>query len=221
VAVPRSCAHAGQSPGRGLHDQFAAAVERRSYRRGQRDGKPPASQDHDDGKGQDTAAPAGKNKRRRSHLARGRAAGHWAPAADRGEPASRARGDGLRGVPAARRRAPGPPRQRPPRLRTRPRRNGLQVTAPSTATSPPVARGGHETVASPGVGLCSQIEGRKRDLQLSERCLVGRCWRCLSPPLALRFRLSRLKVGGSCWTGWAWSSGGDRSTAGITIRPSQ
>ena len=32
------------------------------YRRGQRNGKPPASQDHDDGEGQEAGAPAGKDK---------------------------------------------------------------------------------------------------------------------------------------------------------------
>jgi hypothetical protein len=42
--------------------------------------------------------------------------------------------------------------------------------------------------------LRSQIEGRKRDLQLSERCLVGPMLAIFIAALALRFCLSRLKV---------------------------
>ncbi len=32
---------------------------------------------------------------------------------------------------------------------------------------------GHETIARPASGLCSHVEGRRRNLQMSERCLVG------------------------------------------------
>ena len=32
---------------------------------------------------------------------------------------------------------------------------------------------GHESVERPGVGACSRVEGRKRDLIATERCLVG------------------------------------------------
>jgi hypothetical protein len=71
---------------------------------------------------------------------------------------------------------------------------GLQVTASKHSYFAATCTCGHETVASPGVGLCSHIEGRKRDLQLSERCLVGPTLAIFIAALALRFRLSRLKV---------------------------
>jgi IS1 family transposase len=53
---------------------------------------------------------------------------------------------------------------------------------------------GHETIAAPGVGLCSAVEGRKRDLQMSERCLVGPMLATFIAALSLRLRLSRLKI---------------------------
>ena len=71
---------------------------------------------------------------------------------------------------------------------------GLQVTASKHSYFAANCACGHETVASPGVGLRSHIEGRKRDLQLSERCLVGPTLAIFIAALALRFRLSRLKV---------------------------
>ena len=53
---------------------------------------------------------------------------------------------------------------------------------------------GHETVARPGVGLRSEIEGRRRNLQLSERCLVGPMLATFIAALSIRFRLSRRKI---------------------------
>jgi len=53
---------------------------------------------------------------------------------------------------------------------------------------------GHETVARPGVGPRSEIEGRRRNLQLSERCLVGPMLTTFIAALSLRFRLSRRKI---------------------------
>lgn len=53
---------------------------------------------------------------------------------------------------------------------------------------------GHETVARPGTGRTSQIEGRKRNLTLTERCLVGPTLAALIAALSLRHRLSRAKV---------------------------
>lgn len=51
---------------------------------------------------------------------------------------------------------------------------------------------GHETAARPGSGARSEIEGRKRDLVLTERCLVGP--RLATFIAALRYRLSRTKI---------------------------
>lgn len=53
---------------------------------------------------------------------------------------------------------------------------------------------GHETAARPGSGARSEIEGRKRDLVLTERCLVGPLLATFSAALALRYRLSRTKI---------------------------
>jgi len=53
---------------------------------------------------------------------------------------------------------------------------------------------GRDNVERPGVGLSSQIEGRKRNLQMSERCLVGPMLATFIAALALRCRLSRRKI---------------------------
>jgi hypothetical protein len=53
---------------------------------------------------------------------------------------------------------------------------------------------GHETVARPGVGARSRIEGRRRDLQMSEQCLIGPMLATLIAALSVRFRLSRRKI---------------------------
>jgi transposase len=53
---------------------------------------------------------------------------------------------------------------------------------------------GHESVARPGVGSRSDIEGRRRNLQMSERCLVGPMLATFIAALSFRFRLSRRKI---------------------------
>lgn len=53
---------------------------------------------------------------------------------------------------------------------------------------------GHETFACPGTGRRSQIEGRKRSLELTERCLVGPMLATFIAALAVRCRLSRQKI---------------------------
>jgi hypothetical protein len=53
---------------------------------------------------------------------------------------------------------------------------------------------GHETIARPGTGRCSEIEGRRRNLQLTERCLVGPALASFIAILSVRFRLSRQKI---------------------------
>lgn len=53
---------------------------------------------------------------------------------------------------------------------------------------------GHETVARPGTGRCSEIEGRRRNLQLTERCLLGPALASFIAILSIRFRLSRQKI---------------------------
>ena len=55
-------------------------------------------------------------------------------------------------------------------------------------------RCGHETVEQPGVGMSSHVEGRRRDLKATERCLVGPMLCAFIAALALRFRLSRRKI---------------------------
>ena len=53
---------------------------------------------------------------------------------------------------------------------------------------------GHETIARPGTGRCSEIAGRRRNLQLTERCLIGPMLASFIAVLSLRFRLSRQKI---------------------------
>jgi transposase len=53
---------------------------------------------------------------------------------------------------------------------------------------------GHDNVERPRVGLSSSIEGRKRNLALSERCLVGPMLATFIAALSLRCRLSRRKI---------------------------
>jgi len=53
---------------------------------------------------------------------------------------------------------------------------------------------GHETVAAPGTGASSHIDSRKRDLLLTERCLVGPMLATFIAAMAVRMRLSRCKI---------------------------
>jgi transposase len=70
----------------------------------------------------------------------------------------------------------------------------LQVTATKHVYFAMRCPCGHETVAGPGVGARSEIEGRRRNLQLSERCLVGPMLATFIAALSVRFRLSRRKI---------------------------
>jgi hypothetical protein len=70
----------------------------------------------------------------------------------------------------------------------------VQVTATKHAYFAVRCLCGHDNVARPGVGPRSQIEGRRRNLQLSERCLVGPMLTSFIAALSLRFRLSRRKI---------------------------
>jgi len=70
----------------------------------------------------------------------------------------------------------------------------LQVTATKHVYFAVRCRCGHETLACPGVGLSSQIEGRRRNLHMNERCLVGPMLAAFIAALSLRFRLSRRKI---------------------------
>ncbi len=171
------------------------------YRRGQRDGRPAAGQDHDNGEGQDAAAPtgddkAGKDKTPAKPLGkRPGMPGHW-----RRQPivvnrqvehvpmvceaCQAALGAEWKGRHVSAHHV----------FELDRGEMGLQVTASKHSYFAAGCACGHETVASPGAGLRSQIEGRKRDLQLSERCLVGPTLATFIAALALRFRLSRLKV---------------------------
>jgi IS1 family transposase len=53
---------------------------------------------------------------------------------------------------------------------------------------------GVETAQQPGAGACASYEGRKRDLQLSERCLVGPMLAVFIAALALRCHMSRRRI---------------------------
>jgi transposase len=53
---------------------------------------------------------------------------------------------------------------------------------------------GHQSFSQPGVGITSKIEGRTRDLKLTEYVLVGSSLTSLIASLAVRYRLSRVKI---------------------------
>ncbi len=54
---------------------------------------------------------------------------------------------------------------------------------------------GHQSQSRPGVGITSLIEGRSRDLKLTEYVLVGSNLASLIASLGVRYRLSRVKIG--------------------------
>ena len=70
----------------------------------------------------------------------------------------------------------------------------LQVTATKHVYFAVRCPCGRDNVARPGVGLRSDIEGRRRNLQMTERCLVGPMLATFIAALSLRFRLSRSKI---------------------------
>jgi transposase len=53
---------------------------------------------------------------------------------------------------------------------------------------------GHQSKSRPGVGITSLIEGRSRDLKLTEYILVGSSLASLIASLGVRYRLSRVKI---------------------------
>ena len=53
---------------------------------------------------------------------------------------------------------------------------------------------GHCTVAKPGTGLVSVVEGRSKDLQLTEYVLVGALLATFIASLSVRYRMSRRKI---------------------------
>ena len=70
----------------------------------------------------------------------------------------------------------------------------LQVTASKHVYFAARCSCGRDNVERPGVGLRSDIEGRKRNLLMSERCLVGPVLATFIAALSLRFRMSRGKI---------------------------
>jgi hypothetical protein len=70
----------------------------------------------------------------------------------------------------------------------------LQVTATKHVYFAVRCPCGRDNVECPGVGARSEIEGRRRNLQLSERCLVGPMLATFIAALSVRFRLSRRKI---------------------------
>jgi hypothetical protein len=70
----------------------------------------------------------------------------------------------------------------------------MQVTATRHSYFAATCPCGHETVAQPGVGAKSEVEGRKKNLQLTERCLVGPMFAVFIANLSVRFRMSRKKI---------------------------
>jgi transposase len=70
----------------------------------------------------------------------------------------------------------------------------LQVTATRHSYFAVRCPYGHDNAERPRVGRSSSIEGRKRNLAMSERCLVGPMLATFIAALSLRCRLSRRKI---------------------------
>ncbi len=68
---------------------------------------------------------------------------------------------------------------------------------------------GHETKAQPGEGYISHIEGRQKDLKLTEYTMVGPMLTTFIAALSVRYRMSRLKIREflSCWFSMELSTG--------------
>lgn len=83
---------------------------------------------------------------------------------------------------------------------------------------------GHTTTAKPGVGIESKVEGRKKNLKLTEYVMIGPMFATLIAALSVRFRMSRPKIKEflSTWLDMELSVGSiDRCIreAGIACRP--
>ncbi|WP_019509539.1 hypothetical protein [Pleurocapsa sp. PCC 7319] len=62
---------------------------------------------------------------------------------------------------------------------------------------------GHCTHAQPGTGLVSVVEGRSKDLQLTEYVLVGAFLATFIASLSVRYRMSRTKIQ-EFLNDWTW-----------------
>jgi transposase len=83
---------------------------------------------------------------------------------------------------------------------------------------------GHHSQAKPGQGECSEVQGRKVQLQLKEQVLIGPMLATFIASLSVRYRLSRVKIQEFLkdWAGVELSIGSlDRSIreAGLACRP--
>src|SRR5271156_336306 len=199
VAVARVGAFAGQQRGRGLFDQFAPAVERRSVSAGGERGNP-AGADGEGGAAPPAAPPenAGERCEKKTAKPAGKkpgAKGFWRsqPIVVSAEiphaPIVCAACHGALG-PNLERRCVGAHNS----LELARGEMALQVTATKHVYFAVRCPCGHRSIARPGVGSRSDIEGRRRNLQMSECCLVGPMLATFIAALSLRFRLSRRKI---------------------------
>lgn len=83
---------------------------------------------------------------------------------------------------------------------------------------------GHQSKSQPGEGITSKVEGRSRDLKLTEYVLVGNVFATLIASMGVRYRLSRVKISEFLfdWLGVKLSTGTiDRCIreAGIACEP--
>jgi transposase len=74
------------------------------------------------------------------------------------------------------------------------RESGLQVVCQLHHYYQSSCSCGHQSKSQPGVGITSKVEGRIRDLKLSEYVLVGSNLSSLIASLGVRYRLSRVKI---------------------------
>lgn len=71
---------------------------------------------------------------------------------------------------------------------------GLQITVTKHVYYAVTWSCGRETTAEPGVGLRSEVEGRKRNLIMSERGMIGPMLATFIAALSLRHNQSRTKI---------------------------
>ncbi len=102
--------------------------------------------------------------------------------------------------------------------------SGLQVVCQLHHYYQSICSCGHQSQSQPGVGISSVMEGRSRDLKLTEYVLVGSNLASFIASLGVRYRLSRVKIREflSDWLGVSLSVGTiDRCIreAGIACEP--
>jgi IS1 family transposase len=79
-------------------------------------------------------------------------------------------------------------------LELEPEQSGFRIVCQLHHYYQTICSCGHSTRAQPGTGYISEVEGRARDLKLTEYVLVGSMLATFIASLAVRYRMSRSKI---------------------------